>query len=63
LVLHGLEDQLIPPKNGHILADNIPHAQLVELENASHWLHSEQPQRCALEITNFVRSIENRTNS
>lgn len=61
LVMHGLEDGLIPPKNGRILADNIPHAQLVELENASHWLHNEQPVRCALEITNFVRNIENRT--
>jgi 3-oxoadipate enol-lactonase len=61
LVMHGLEDGLIPPKNGRILADNIPHAQLVELKNASHWLPTEQPVRCALEIRNFVRDIENRT--
>jgi 3-oxoadipate enol-lactonase len=63
LVMHGLEDALIPPKNGHILSDNIPHAQLVELKNASHWLHSEQSERCALEIKNFVHDIEERTTS
>jgi 3-oxoadipate enol-lactonase len=63
LVMHGLEDALIPPKNGQILADNIPHAQLVELKNASHWLHNEQPKRCAQEIKNFVQGIENRTSS
>ena len=61
LVMHGLEDGLIPPKNGRILADHIAHAQLVELDNASHWLHNEQPVRCALEIKNFVRGVENRS--
>jgi 3-oxoadipate enol-lactonase len=61
LVMHGLEDALIPPKNGQILAEQIPNAQLVELKHASHWLHNEQPERCALEIKNFVCGIENRT--
>jgi 3-oxoadipate enol-lactonase len=62
LVMHGLEDKLIPPQNGQILAANIPNARLIELENASHWLHNEHPERCALEIRNFVRNIDKRTN-
>lgn len=60
LVMHGQEDALIPPQNGRILRDNIPGAQLVELKNASHWLHTDQPKRCALEIRKFVRDVEDR---
>jgi 3-oxoadipate enol-lactonase len=60
LVMHGLEDALIPPQNGRILHEHIPGAQLVELKNASHWLHSDQPKRCALEIRKFVRDVEDR---
>ena len=60
LVLHGQEDALIPPQNGQILRDKIANAQLVELKNASHWLHSDQPKRCAEEIKKFVRSVEDR---
>ena len=58
LVMHGQEDALIPPQNGRILADHIPKAQLVELKNASHWLHSDQPKRCAQEIRKFLREAE-----
>lgn len=60
LVMHGLEDALIPPQNGRILCEHIKGAQLVELKNASHWLHSDQPKRCALEIRKFVRDVEDR---
>ena len=60
LVMHGQEDGLIPPQNGRILCEHIEGAQLVELMNASHWLHSDQPKRCALEIRKFVRDVEDR---
>jgi pimeloyl-ACP methyl ester carboxylesterase len=42
LVLHGQEDQLIPPANGRLLAQRIPGAELVEIEKASHWLATDQ---------------------
>jgi 3-oxoadipate enol-lactonase len=58
LVVHGLEDALIPPQNGRILSEHIPGSQLLELENASHWLHSDQPKRCALEIKKFANQVE-----
>ncbi len=53
LVLHGLEDQLIPPANGRLLAQRIPGAQLIEMADASHWIPSDQ-----LDATfNAVRSF------
>ena len=58
LVMHGQDDELIPPQNGRILRDHIKGSQLVEIKNASHWLHSDQPKRCAQEIRKFVREAQ-----
>lgn len=54
LVLHGAEDQLIPPANGRTLAARIPGSTHLELENASHWLHSDRPAQVAAAIEAFV---------
>jgi pimeloyl-ACP methyl ester carboxylesterase len=54
LVLHGAEDQLIPPANGRTLAARIPGATHLELEDASHWLHSDRPAQVAAAIEAFV---------
>lgn len=54
LVLHGVEDQLIPPANGRLLVSRIPGSRLVEIENASHWLHSDQPGKVADAVTDFI---------
>jgi len=45
LVVHGLEDRLIPPANGRLLAGRIPGAQLLEFDHASHWLMTDQLER------------------
>jgi pimeloyl-ACP methyl ester carboxylesterase len=42
LVMHGLQDQLIPPVNGQRTAQRIACARLVELPDASHWLTTDQ---------------------
>ena len=54
LVLHGTEDQLIPPGNGALLARRIPSAVLVEIEGASHWLHTDQPEKTASLVHDFL---------
>ncbi len=46
LVMHGLEDSLIPPANGRLIADRIPGAKLVELPSASHWLMTDANEVC-----------------
>lgn len=45
LVLCGTEDQLCPPAYHHYIADEIPTAQLVVLEQCGHLSAIEQPQR------------------
>ncbi len=42
LVMHGLQDQLIPPANAKRTAERIPGAELIELPDASHWLMTDQ---------------------
>ena len=54
LVLHGRQDQLIPPQNGRLLASRIPDAELVELADASHWIHTDQLDATASAIQKFA---------
>jgi pimeloyl-ACP methyl ester carboxylesterase len=46
LILHGLQDALIPPANGRLLASRIPGSALIEYPQASHWLTTDQNARC-----------------
>jgi 3-oxoadipate enol-lactonase len=43
LVVHGAEDRMIPVENGRLLAERIPGAQLVELEDTGHLYPTEAP--------------------
>lgn len=45
MVVHGLEDALIPVANGRMLAERIPGARLEELDRASHWLMTDRPEK------------------
>ena len=50
LVLHGLQDALIPPANGRVLATRLPRARLVELPQASHWVMTDSTAACLAAI-------------
>jgi len=56
LVLHGKGDQLIPCANSKILADRIPNAKLVELDNASHIFMTDQPEKSVETILEFLEN-------
>ena len=46
LIVHGLQDQLIPPANGRMLASRLKQVSLVELPAASHWLMTDCNAAC-----------------
>lgn len=46
LVVHGLQDALIPPANGRLIASRVRTARLVELPHASHWLMTDATDDC-----------------
>ena len=56
LILHGKNDRLIPCANARILADQISNAKLVELDDASHIFMTDQPEKSAEAILNFLRN-------
>ncbi len=53
LVIVGTADQLTPPKYARFLAEHIPNARLVLVEDASHMVMLERP----LEVTGAVREF------
>lgn len=54
LVLWGEEDRFQPVKYGAWLARDIPHARLVRVSRAGHFVMFDQPQIVAHELTTFL---------
>lgn len=55
LVLTGDADELVPPENARILAENIPSARLITYEGAGHFFFSQYPERVAADVISFLR--------
>ena len=53
-VMHGADDRLIPVEMGREMAAAIPGAQLVIIEGAGHLAFSEQPDRGASAVREFL---------
>jgi len=54
LVLHGAADTVVDPRNGKLLADRIPDAQLVTFPELGHLLFWEDPDGFAETVTSFL---------
>jgi pimeloyl-ACP methyl ester carboxylesterase len=55
LVMHGLQDNVVSPRNAEILARNIPDARLVWVPDAGHLIFWERPRFCARQLVWFLR--------
>jgi 3-oxoadipate enol-lactonase len=56
LVLHGLDDRLVPPSNGRELAALIPGARLVEIPDAGHMIATDAEQGVASAVLDHLES-------
>jgi pimeloyl-ACP methyl ester carboxylesterase len=54
LVLHGGADRVVDPRNGKLLADRIPGAELVVFPELGHLLFWEDPGRFAATVADFL---------
>jgi 3-oxoadipate enol-lactonase len=54
LVLHGGADTVVDPRNGRLLADRIPRAQLRIFPELGHLLFWEDPDGFAAAVTSFL---------
>ena len=57
LIIHGVEDSLVPVANSRRLAQILPNAAFVEFERCGHMPHEEQPERFVQEVQKFVESL------
>jgi pimeloyl-ACP methyl ester carboxylesterase len=55
LVISSSADQLTPVKYGRFLAEHVPDARLVVIENAGHMMMLEQPNRVAEAVQKFLK--------
>ena len=61
LVLWAAEDRVMPPEHGRRLAEIIPGARHMELDDAYTLMPLDQPDEVATHIASFVTSLETRT--
>jgi pimeloyl-ACP methyl ester carboxylesterase len=54
LVVHGLDDRLVPPEHGRELASLIPGARLVEMPGAGHLLATDAEQEVATAVLDHL---------
>jgi pimeloyl-ACP methyl ester carboxylesterase len=57
LIITGDDDVIISPRKSKLLQKQIPHAHLVNIPAAGHYLQVEQPARVAAEIAGFVLGV------
>jgi 3-oxoadipate enol-lactonase len=56
LVVHGLDDRLVPPAHGRELASSIPGARLVEIPGAGHLLATDAEQPVAAAVLDHLEA-------
>ena len=54
LVIHGMDDQIVPYFCGQYLTSFIPNSHLVPIENAGHGLLISHPEEIANSIKDFL---------
>jgi pimeloyl-ACP methyl ester carboxylesterase len=57
LILHGSDDQLIPPSEAKVMQEAIPGARLQVLPDAGHLLNLEQPQLFNAAVRKFLGDL------
>jgi 3-oxoadipate enol-lactonase len=60
MVIHGETDMLIPPANGRLISERIPHAKLVLIPCAGHIFETDQPAVAKHAILGFLATQRGR---
>lgn len=58
LVIGSTGDKLTPFKYSQQLAEQIPHAQLMMIENAGHMFHLAEPEKVAAAVQQFIADLD-----
>ena len=55
LILHGIEDKILPVENAKILAEKIPSAELVLFENTGHGMNIQENKLWTQRVIEFLK--------
>ena len=58
LIIHGSSDNIIPEKCGRSFAQVLPSSEFVLVENASHLVMLEQPERVSIAFLAFLQKLK-----
>jgi len=58
LILHGVDDQLIPIKEAEKMRRVTPHSRLVRIQQAGHLLNMEQPEHFNQAISKYLSTLD-----
>jgi len=58
LVITGDDDRIVPTEQSIRLADEIPNAELVVIEQCGHLPHEEQPDKFMQAVTNYLTELQ-----
>lgn len=58
LLIWGLQDKMIPPKQARAIASLNPRLKLIELEHAGHCPHDEYPEQFNALLLNWLESLD-----
>ena len=61
LILWAAEDRVMPPEHGHRLAETIPTASYVEIDDSYTLMALDQPDAVAEHIATFARELQAQT--
>jgi 3-oxoadipate enol-lactonase len=56
LILHGVEDRMVPLSGPQVLADTIPGSRMIVLQDAGHQLFTDKPDEGANQVLAFLSS-------
>ncbi len=57
IIIHGLDDQLIPLKDAELMDQQIPNSHLLKISNAGHLPNLEQPEIYNRFVQDFLLSL------
>jgi pimeloyl-ACP methyl ester carboxylesterase len=55
LIIHGTEDILVPPRNGELLAEKIPNAEIQYFDSDAHMIHTEETDKFTNSLIEFLK--------
>ena len=55
LIIHGKQDILVPPRNGDLLSEKLPSAEISWFDSSAHMIHSEESDKFIKVLLKFIK--------